>query len=192
MTREAKTLYFEQVGAVNTAEIVKAAVGRAIELGLGYIVLASSTGATAREALAAGEAAGYRGKWVVVGSHVGSREAGQNRMEEQARRELEAQGASVFFGTHALSSVSRSFRQKWGGIDMLETIADVLRRFCAGVKVCVEIAVMAADAGLVPVDQDIVAIGGTGGGADTAVVLRAANQNRFFNLKIREIIGMPR
>jgi hypothetical protein len=61
-----------------------------------------------------------------------------------------------------------------------------------GIKVAVEIAVMAADAGLVPTDQEIIAVGGTGGGADSAIVLKAAHMNNFFDLEIREIIAKPR
>jgi uncharacterized protein len=192
MTREAKILYFERPGPANTAEILNAAVERAVSLGVQHIVIASSTGATARLAMTAGEQKGYAGDWVVVGSHVGFREPGQSRMDEETRLELEERGARVFFGTHALSSVSRSFRLKWSGIDMTETIAEVFRLFSAGMKVCVEISIMAADAGLVPVDKDIVAIAGTGGGSDTALVLQAANMNRLFSLQIREIVGMPR
>jgi len=51
---------------------------------------------------------------------------------------------------------------------------------------------MAADSGAVPVDEDIISIAGTGKGADSAIVIRAANQNRFFDLKVREIVAMPR
>jgi hypothetical protein len=36
------------------------------------------------------------------------------------------------------------------------------------------------------------AVAGTGRGADSAIVVRPANQNRFFDLKVREIIAMPR
>jgi hypothetical protein len=60
-----------------------------------------------------------------------------------------------------------------------------------GTKVCVEITLMAADAGLIPVDKDIVAIAGTGEGADTALRILPANATRFFDLKIREIIAKP-
>ena len=56
----------------------------------------------------------------------------------------------------------------------------------------VEVAVMAADAGLAPTDREIIAVGGTGRGADTALVLRAAHMNSFFDLEIREIICKPR
>ena len=51
---------------------------------------------------------------------------------------------------------------------------------------------MAADAGKVSTLEDVIAIGGSNKGADTALVLRPANMNRFFDLKVREIIAMPR
>jgi hypothetical protein len=60
-----------------------------------------------------------------------------------------------------------------------------------GTKVCVEITLMAADAGLIPVDKDIVAIAGTGRGADTALRIKPANTARFFDLKIKEILAKP-
>jgi hypothetical protein len=70
-------------------------------------------------------------------------------------------------------------------------MANVLRRLGEGTKVCVEITMMAADAGLIPADKDIVAIAGTGRGADTAIRIRPANAARFFDMKIREIIAKP-
>lgn len=75
----------------------------------------------------------------------------------------------------------------------MEVIAQTLKMFgTEGVKVAVEVAVMAADAGLVPTDREIIAVGGSGRGADTAVVMRAAHMNNFFDLEIREIIAKPR
>ena len=61
-----------------------------------------------------------------------------------------------------------------------------------GMKVVIEITVMAADAGLVRTDEDIIAVGGSGRGADTAVVLRPVNSNDFFDLKVKEILCKPR
>jgi len=58
-------------------------------------------------------------------------------------------------------------------------------------KVCVEIAVMAADAGLIPTDRDVICVGGTGVAADTAVVLKPSHTNRFFEMKIRETLCPP-
>jgi hypothetical protein len=70
-------------------------------------------------------------------------------------------------------------------------MANVLRLMGEGTKVCVEITLMAADAGLIPADRDIVAVAGTGKGADTALRIWPANAARFFDLKIREIIAKP-
>ena len=59
-------------------------------------------------------------------------------------------------------------------------------------KVCAEISIMLADAGLIPVGEEIIAIGGTGSGVDTAVVMTAANMTNVFDIKFHEIIAMPR
>jgi uncharacterized protein len=71
-----------------------------------------------------------------------------------------------------------------------QVVADTLRMFGQGIKVCVEIAAMAADAGLIPAG-DVIAVGGTGRGADTAAVIAADFSNRFFNIKVREILAKP-
>jgi hypothetical protein len=70
-------------------------------------------------------------------------------------------------------------------------IAQTLRLFGQGMKVVVEIAAMAADAGVIPVDKDVLVIAGSGRGADTAVILRAANSHRIFDMVIKEIIAKP-
>ena len=100
-------------------------------------------------------------------------------------------GAKILTATHALSGVERAIRKRHETIMPLELIAHTLRLFGEGTKVCVEIAIMAADAGLVRTDEDIIAIGGTGRGADTAVVLRPVNSNDFFDLKVKEILCKP-
>jgi len=60
-----------------------------------------------------------------------------------------------------------------------------------GTKVCVEITLMAMDAGLIPPNQDVVAVGGTGSGADTALRIKPANAAKFFDLRIKEVIAKP-
>ena len=72
-----------------------------------------------------------------------------------------------------------------------EVIANTLRILGQGMKVVCEISIMAADAGLVRTDEDIIAIGGTGRGADTAAVLKPVNSQRFFDLRVREIVCKP-
>jgi len=70
-------------------------------------------------------------------------------------------------------------------------IADTLRLFGQGTKVAVEVAIMAADAGTLS-GEDIVSIGGSGSGADAALILKPAHQNNFFDMRIREIVCKPR
>jgi len=73
-----------------------------------------------------------------------------------------------------------------------EIVAYTLRTMGQGFKVCLEIACMAADAGLVSVKKEAICIAGTGTGADTAVVLTPANAQGFFELKVHEIVCKPR
>jgi hypothetical protein len=51
---------------------------------------------------------------------------------------------------------------------------------------------MAADAGLVRTGEDVISLGGSGEGVDTALVVRPSNSSRFFDLKVREVICKPR
>jgi hypothetical protein len=50
---------------------------------------------------------------------------------------------------------------------------------------------MTADADLVRTDGPVIAIAGSGRGADTAAVLKPANAQDFFDLRFLEIICMP-
>jgi hypothetical protein len=192
MVHEVLSLYFDNPGAENTDATLGAAIRRAQALGIGYLVIASTEGPTGIRAAQMVKEFEYSGRLVVVAHQVGLREPGQRRMPREVQRELEAQGAEVVMATHVLSGVERAFKDKYGGINAQLIIADTLRRLSAGVKVGVECVMMAADAGVIPVDQDAVAVGGTVRGADTAIVVRPANTPRFFDLKIREIICMPR
>jgi hypothetical protein len=90
-----------------------------------------------------------------------------------------------------LSSAERAIRKKFGTLEPLELIANTLRLMGEGTKVCVEITLMAADAGLIPADKDVVAVAGTGKDADTALRIKPANATRFFDLRIREVIAKP-
>ena len=129
---------------------------------------------------------------VVVSHHVGFQEPGVWELKEKNRREILKSGTKILTATHALSGVERAIRKKFATIMALELVVHTLRLFGEGTKVCVEIAIMAADAGLIPVDREVITIGGTGRGAETALVMKPATASRFFNLEIREIIAKPR
>ena len=51
---------------------------------------------------------------------------------------------------------------------------------------------MVAEAGVINVDREVIAIAGTGEGTDTAVVIKPAYARRFFDLEIREILAKSR
>lgn len=187
-----RTYSFSATGPRNTEKTLRAAIERAQGLKIRYMVVASVSGRTAFRLVDLCGEMNYTGQLVVVTHHWGYSETGTNQLKDEDRARLLEAGCTVVTGTHALSSISRSYRTKFGGIDLLEIVAEAFRRFSQGVKAAIECSIMAADAGAVPVDEDIIAIAGTGKGADSAVVIRAADQNRFFDLKVREIIAMPR
>ena len=182
------TVYFDSAGKHNTDVALKLAREYAEAEGIRDIVVASTTGETGVKAVQM-----FKGfNVVVVTHHVGFRELGVHELEEEFRQQILEHGAKILTSTHALSSVERAVRKRFGTIQPLELIANALRLLGEGTKVCVEIVVMATDAGLIPVDKDIIAVGGTGRGADTALVIKPANASRFFGLKIRETIAKPR
>ncbi|MBN1672142.1 MAG: hypothetical protein JXR37_13970 [Kiritimatiellae bacterium] len=184
-------LYFDGHGCANTAETVQAAARRCRELGIEHVVVASDTGATA---LALWHELGEtNARLVAVPEHAGYDGGDQPSISPEQRKDLEDKGIAVLVCAHVLSGVERSITKKFHGVSRVEIIAHTLRLFGgSGLKVAVEVAVMAADAGLVPTDRDIIAVGGSESGADTAVVLKAAHMNNFFDLEIREIIAKPR
>ncbi|HUT96615.1 MAG TPA: pyruvate kinase alpha/beta domain-containing protein [Dehalococcoidales bacterium] len=185
---EVKTVYFEKPGIGNTEETLKIARKRAEELRIKTIVIASTGGDTAIKALEA-----FPGLRVIAVTHVaGMRQPDTQEFDEKIKQTVEARGGIVLTTTHALGGLSKAMRNKYDTFVLGEIIADTLRIFGQGIKVVCEITAMATDAGLVRTDEDIIAIGGSGRGADTAVVLRPANTHTFFDLKVREIICKPR
>jgi hypothetical protein len=184
-------LYFDRGGAQNTDEVVQAVQKRARELGIEHVVIASDTGETALKFWEVLQGMGV--KLISVAEHVGYDGADESSIDGDKRKELETRGIKVLVSSHALSGVGRSITKKFGGISQVEIIAYTLRLLGSeGTKVAVEISIMAADAGLIPTNKEIIAVGGSGGGADSAIVLKAAHMNNFFDLEIREIIAKPR
>ncbi|MFC2083349.1 pyruvate kinase alpha/beta domain-containing protein [Candidatus Bipolaricaulota bacterium] len=184
------TVQFEAPGTVNTDATVQCVLDRLERGGIEHVVVATTTGDTGvrfMEALKDTSA-----QLICVTHHMGFREPNQIELEPMLASQLREGGARVLTMTHALSGVGRSISKKFGGISTPELIASTLRLFGQGMKVCVEIAVMAADTGAVPAGRDVICVGGSGRGADAAVVLRPAHMNAFFDLKIRELLCWPK
>ena len=191
--RESKeTLYFGTGGGGCTDDTLVAAVERALDLEITHIVVATSSGATALSLLDEIERRGGNIKVVAVTYHAGYKHADSLTVSEDVLGQLRSRGARVVATTHALSGLSRSFSNKFGGSSIPEVLAEAYRRISQGFKVAIECSIMAADSGTISTQEDVIAIGGSGSGADTAIVLKACNMNSFFDLKVREIIAMPR
>ena len=186
-THVKKTTYFTEAGEQNTDTLLQIVEEYVNQENITTIIVASSTGKTGAKA-----AKTFKGKNTVVVTHChGFQKPDKSELQEKFKNEILANGAKIFTGTHALSSAERAIRNTFGTMEPLELLANTLRLMGEGTKVCVEITLMAMDAGLIPANQDVVAVGGTGNGADTALRIKPVNAARFFNLQIKEVIAKP-
>ena len=187
---EKKILYFNEGGPENTGKLLELAKERAEELEIKDVVVATTHGGTALQVLEAFESPGLNIVAVTIS------EGYMNRgwcITKSERARLTEKNIKVLTATHALGdSVGTAFSEKYGGKPVEEVVRDAFYRFGQGMKVCVEIVLMAADAGLIPMDREIMAIGGTESGADTCIVVKPAFPMKFFDLEIREIVAKPR
>jgi hypothetical protein len=182
--------YFEKAGPRNTSETIKLVKERAGELGIHDIVVASTHGGTA---LKVAEAFGTDKTNIVAVTICESFKAEGWTITPEERKKLQNRGIKVLTSIHALGDdIGQAFTEKSGGATVTHAVRETLYRFCQGMKVCVEIVLMAADAGLIPVNKEVIAIAGSGSGADTAIVVLPTYPQKFLDLKIKEIITKPR
>lgn len=181
-------VYFDNQGKMNTERTLEIAKARAEELGIKTILVATTTGETGARA-----AEFFQGYNLVVVTHsTGLCGPNEQELGEENRAAIERAGVKILTCQHAFGGVGRAVRKKLGTYELEEIIAYALRIFGEGMKVVCEIALMAADAGLVRTDEEVIAIAGTGRGADIAVVLVPANAQTFFDMRIQEILCKPR
>ena len=185
-------MYFNSTGPENTGETAKIAVREAKERKITHIVAASNTGATVLALAEEAQKQGYEGKLVCVPHVYGFRENGQNELSDESRKDLEKRGIAICIAAHTLSGAERCLSGKFQGVYPVEIIAHTLRMFGNGTKVCLEVAVMALDAGHIPWGEPVIALGGTGRGADTAIVLTPSYTNSILETRINEILCKPR
>ena len=188
-----KTVYYDKPGGEeNTDKTLEFARQRAEELGIKTVVLASTVGKTAVKAVDA-----FKGYKIIVVTHTdGFREPNTQEFTAENRKIVEDKGGIFLTTTHAFGGITRSLGAPGGppapNYVPGDLVAMTLRMFGQGMKVVCEIAAMAADAGLVRTDEEIISIAGTGRGADTAVVLKPSYVHRLFDTRVKEIICKPR
>ena len=179
--------YFENPGKEHTDAVMDIVKKRAQELSIKTVVVASYRGYTAEKAVRALDGL----KIVVV---AGFLEPGPKNLSEtfaMGDEKLIKSKAEVLVATHLFSGVSRAVRKQFSSSSPGEVIAQALRTVGVGVKVAIECAVMAADAGLVATTEDAISIAGTRSGADTAIIVRPVNSQDLFELKVKEILCKP-
>ncbi len=184
---ESSVTYFEKRGKGNTDETLDLAKRRALELGIKTIVVASTHGFSALKA-----AEIFKGTDVqVIAVSISPTFDDEGwKMSPDERKKVENAGVKVLTTLHALADgVSEGFYDENtpGSI-----VAYTLRMFSQGMKVAVEISMMALEAGVIEPGEEIVAVGGTDEGADTAIVARPSFARKVKEFKICEILCKPR
>jgi len=187
---EKTILYCDSTGRGNTELVLAAAKKRAMELKIRDVVVATTHGGTAIKAKEV--FSDHKLNLIAVGIAEGYKENGWCFTDVERKR-LETAGIKPLVVSHALGDgVASSFTEKSGGRSSEEVVRDTLYRFGQGMKVCVEIVLMAADAGLIPMDKEVMAIAGTAGGTDTCIIVKPAYPRKFYEFEIREIVAKPR
>jgi hypothetical protein len=181
-------MYFAKAGEQNTQEALRVALEEAEKRGIRHMVVASTWGDTGLKA-----AKLLQGKGIalcVVSHNTGFSKEGEQEFDQAKRSQIEKLGGTVYTGTMVLRNLGTAIRslQSYSQQDL---VANTLRMLGQGMKVCVEIVAMAADAGLIPC-EDVIAVAGTGRGADTVALIGANSSNNFFQIKVREILAKPR
>ena len=170
-----------------TVKTITMAAERAAADGV-HLVVASTTGATAWKAAVEAARLKILDKLVIVGS---VQDRGKSKISDQTVKQLQEMGITVVRTSHVLSGAERGLSSKLGGVYPVEIMAHTLRMLSQGVKVCLECSVMALDCGAIPYGEAVVAVGGTGRGADTACVLTPAGANAILESRIHEILCKP-
>jgi hypothetical protein len=182
--------YFEKPGADNSEESLNI-VNKAIdEYNYRHLVVASTTGVTGQ--LFAEALKDKNINLIIVTHSHGFKEPNSIELTKEVREKIQAAGATVYTGTMITHGLETALAKKFSGLYPALLVAHSLRRLCEGVKVCCEMVMMVADAGLIPEGEEILTVAGTGRGADTVTVMRAAASKRFLDLKVLEILAKPR
>jgi uncharacterized protein len=180
--------YFEKPGKSNTDRCLEI-VDSLIDEGFEHVVIASTGGDTA---LAFSRKPRVRKVNIVAVTHnVGYAGPNNDECGVEARKELEALGVKIYTGTILTRGIEAALMKLQQGVSPSYVVAMSLRLLSQGIKVCAEIVAEACDGGLIPEGAQVVAVAGTGRGADTVAIVEAHPSDRFFEIRIRQILAKP-
>jgi len=187
--RKREVIYFAKGGPANTG-ICLDCIEAALPDGFEDIVVAATCGDTA---VALGKRLAGRNLNIIAVTHsAGFKSPSELEINPETLATLRGLGVKVYTGTILTHSIETALAAEFGGIYPTIIIAQSLRRLGQGTKVACEIVMEACDAGLIPENKEVIAVAGTGRGADTAVIVKSAASKRFLSLKVLEYLAKPR
>ncbi len=181
------SISFQKNGPENTIQTLEIAFKEAKSRGIEHIIIASTTGETAKAVLELHPS--LSANIIIVTHNTGFAKSGEQQFDTEIRKMLINNGITVHTGTMVLRNQGSAIRKSFG-YSQEELINKSLRMVGQGVKVGIEMAAMVCDAGLLP-PTDIITVAGTAKGADTAMIVAAESSNRFFDIRVREILAKP-
>jgi hypothetical protein len=184
--------YFEKAGPHNSDKALEIAKKYADKFNIKDIVIASTTGATAEKAATIFDSNEYN-IMIVTHAYYFVNSSIRQEFPEEKMADLKIKGLKFHVGTHAMSGIERGIRIKNEAWIFVDLLAKVLSwQFCQGIKVCIEISSTICDAGLISdLNRDIIAVAGTGRGADTVCLIKPAPTSEFKNLRVKAILAKP-
>jgi len=188
--------YFDEPGEGNTQLVIEAVSQRLEAGGVNKVIVASTSGETAAQF-----ARSLKGKaeLICVSEAPYRREWGEEWpcLKQEFRQELERLGVAIIDRAPYVFHNSVSEAARWSETFPERLVKETLYCFGQGMKVAVEVALLAVSCGYVTPYEDVIGVGGSGKGADTAIVLRATYPACLFDkdpskrLEIKEIIALP-
>ena len=187
---ELKFKIFDSPGKENTKETLELAKINADLLDIKKIILASTTGGTINQAIKIFDPTIY--DLIVITHNYGFRKGSEQEFPEKLRNDLQKQNIKIITGVLAFSGVGSSLLRKYQQYDSTAMFSRLIRTIiCQGIKVVMEIVLMACDAGAIKVGEDVISIAGTGRGADTCCLIKSASTRLFEDLRVKAILAKP-
>jgi len=162
--------YFESPGEQNTENVLGIVKKRCEDLGIKYVLVPSVRGISAEKAMDKFENTGITLFFVAIDPA---------KFSTETQKRIERSGFKLVF-----------YKQ----IDYAypDEMKNAFRRFGQGTKVAVELALIAAQEKVMPIGTEVLSLGGTGKGLDTALTILPARSDKFDDLEVREVLCKPR
>jgi hypothetical protein len=178
MSQNAEIIYFDRPGPENTDELMNLVRQRLARGDVKHVAVATTSGRTALRAAQLIDNASVQIAAIAFQSEYWG---DHGKPDEQIAAEAEARGVRFIPDKPKVS-----YWHEAGGES-----ADTLRKFGQGIKVALEVVMMAVEAGMIPAGAKAIGIGGSSKGADAAVVATAAGPEKIGEFFVHEILAKP-